>query len=166
MNDQLTARAERQSKFRRSDLQRPPWATEIAIRKQCTGCGDCIRKCPENILFSAYAGTPALDFNAGECTFCGACAEACNEDVFAPVNQTPWDVIAVIQPGCMLEHGIGCQLCTDSCDQTALRLDLSQRPVGRIVVDTESCSGCGACLPVCPVGAISVRAPTQGMPNG
>ncbi|WP_254446623.1 ferredoxin-type protein NapF [Ruegeria sp. HKCCD8929] len=150
----------------RSDYQRPPWSTESSIRNACIGCRRCIEACPEGILFAGYADTPAIDFELGECTFCGACAEACDEAVFAEITAKPWDQIAVIGSGCIQAAGIGCQLCTDTCPQTALRLDLSHRPVGRIAVNAEACNGCGACLPVCPVGAITVETPKKDHLNG
>nr|WP_235824107.1 4Fe-4S binding protein [Falsiruegeria mediterranea] len=100
--------------------------------------------------------TPVVDFNVGACTFCRACAQACPEPVFSDISDPPWALVAQISDGCMLSMGIGCQLCTDICDRSALRLDLRVRPVGRIAINQDACTGCGACLPLCPTDAITL----------
>lgn len=140
----------------RSAAQRPPWADETSVRAHCTSCGDCIRACPEAILFEGPAGTPVLDFNAGACTFCGACAEACEERVFADTSNTPWTLTAQISAACLLPQGVSCRTCTEFCDIRALRFDLRARPIGAVTVDVATCTGCGACISVCPTDAITL----------
>lgn len=138
---------------------RPPWSTEPRIRDACTSCGDCLRACPEGILRPGRAGTPVVDFDLGACTFCKACAEACPEDVF-DLTDRAWTLAVEIRAACLLNSGVHCRSCTDACDTAALRFDLSAGAVGRIAVDPGACTGCGACLPVCPVSAIGlVEAP-------
>jgi ferredoxin-type protein NapF len=141
---------------------RPPWSSETRIRAGCDSCGACLKACPEAILIPGPAGTPVVDFSRGGCIFCGDCARACPEaeTVFAPLSEAPWAEqggrIAEVGAGCMLQLGIACQLCTDSCETEALRIDLSVRPVGRIRLDAQACSGCGFCLQSCPAGAITL----------
>lgn len=135
---------------------RPPWSTEASVMEKCTSCGDCVAACPEAILVPGPGRTPVVDFRQGECTFCGRCAETCAEAVFTDVSERPWTLVASIDPGCMMTSGISCQLCRDSCEEQALRLDFTQRPVGRIVIKAEACTGCGACLATCPVDAITL----------
>ncbi|MBO9452729.1 ferredoxin-type protein NapF [Tropicibacter sp. R16_0] len=135
---------------------RPPWSSETSIKSNCTSCSRCIEACPEAILKPGPGNTPVVDFNAGACTFCKACAEACPEPVFSDTSGPPWALVAQISDGCMLSMGIGCQLCTDICDRSALRLDLRVRPVGRIAINQDACTGCGACLPLCPTDAITL----------
>lgn len=134
---------------------RPPWSTEHSIRASCTSCGDCIRSCPEGILQPGPVGTPVVDFAIGACTFCKACGEACGEEVF-DLDTLPWNLRAEIRSSCLLNAGVSCRSCTDACDSSALRFDLRARTVGRIAVQREACTGCGACLATCPVGAIAL----------
>jgi ferredoxin-type protein NapF len=143
---------------------RPPWSSRHSIEERCTACGDCISACPENIIVADADGRPTIELERGECTFCGSCASICDHGVFSDTDMTPWDVVARIGDGCLNASGIGCQLCRDHCPTEALRLDLSIRPVGRIHVDAERCTGCGACLPSCPVKAIAMTGDNIGRP--
>ncbi len=115
--------------------------------------------CPESILRPDSAGRPLVAFDGGECTFCGKCADACNEGVFDPGRLPPWDLKAAFQPGCLQDHGISCQLCRDMCPTSAIRVDLTKRPFGRLKIDETACTGCGACLAVCPQNALAVTFP-------
>ncbi|MBK0326723.1 ferredoxin-type protein NapF [Rhodobacteraceae bacterium F11138] len=135
---------------------RPPWSDEPSVATHCTGCSDCITACPQGILINDSAGRPQVVLNGGECTFCAACATACAEPVFDLTQPDPWPVHAHIGGACLLAAGISCQLCTDLCDATALRMDLAIRPVGAIHVDSQACTGCGACLAACPTQAIAL----------
>lgn len=138
---------------------RPPWTDETRIRDNCTSCGACIKTCPESILVTARAGTPAIELNGGACTFCGDCAAACDEPVFRSTDETPWTIIAAIGSSCLLHQGVTCQSCTDACDVAALSFSFASGPAGAISLDSDLCTGCGACLGVCPVSAIQLTFP-------
>ncbi|MCY4052226.1 MAG: ferredoxin-type protein NapF [Gammaproteobacteria bacterium] len=140
----------------RRGVQRPPWTTEDAVHQYCTSCGKCRDACPETILFKGPAGTPMLDFQSGACTFCRACVEACNEPVFFAVEQKPWNLIAELGESCLLKIGVSCRSCSDICDYEVLKFDLRVRPFGKMIVNNDSCTGCGACVSVCPSQAISL----------
>jgi ferredoxin-type protein NapF len=57
---------------------------------------------------------------------------------------------------CLETRGTSCRRCTDSCDVSAIRF----RPMGGgraiALLDQGACTGCGDCLPVCPVNAIEL----------
>lgn len=143
---------------------RPPWTTGESLTR-CSGCGDCVAACPENILSPDNAGHPVVDFTATGCTFCGDCARACAADVFGPITAPGWDAEIAISDSCLLETGISCQLCTDFCDHEALSFDvMARRPVGALVVTGVNCTGCGMCLGACPVSAIRIVPRPQGAP--
>lgn len=65
-------------------------------------------------------------------------------------------LVATVGGACLAARGITCGTCSDPCEPRALRL----RPLlgGRAlpVIDAAACSGCGDCLAVCPVGALSL----------
>lgn len=147
---------------REGPVLRPPWTNQSRVREFCTSCGDCIRACPESILVPGPAGTPIIDFRNGPCTFCYACADACERSVFAARQSVPWDSRVSISDDCLLTGGVSCQSCTDACDEAALRFDFRSGPAGSIQIDLDRCTGCGACVSVCPVNAISVCQPSAG----
>ena len=133
----------------------------MRVQDHCTSCNACVEACPEGIIEFDSRNRPRISFQGGECTFCTACAEACPETVFDLEQPEPWPVTVSIGTGCLLSAGISCQLCTDSCDPRALRMDLSVRPMGAIQIDAAACSGCGACLATCPSNAIALSDPRQ-----
>ena len=141
--------------------QRPPWTDESAVLENCTSCGACIEACPQDIVFAGAAGTPVLKFSAGQCTFCSACAKACPEPVFRDTAEAPWDLVAALGEACLLHKGVSCRSCTDVCDEDALRFDLHVAGVGAITVDPVACTGCGACISICPVEAITLKIPAH-----
>ncbi|MBK5935070.1 ferredoxin-type protein NapF [Rhodovulum imhoffii] len=151
-------RQEQQVAWRRrgAGFVRPPWTDEGRVRALCTSCGDCIAACPEAILRAGPARTPIVDFLENSCTFCRDCAAACGEGVFRDETQTPWTLTARLGAACLLRMGVSCRSCTDACDAHALRFDLRAGPVGAIHVDHDACTGCGACVGVCPAGAVTM----------
>ncbi|WP_435538946.1 ferredoxin-type protein NapF [Azospirillum sp. ST 5-10] len=134
---------------------RPPWAAETAVQERCTRCGACAAACPEGILAAGDGGFPTVDFRHGECTFCAACADACPAGVFGDRAAAPWALAATVGPGCLAGHGVVCQSCREICEPGAIAFPRSGRP-GRPVLDTDACTGCGACVAPCPAGAITV----------
>ena len=131
---------------------RPPGIEDAAL-SACTGCGACVAHCPAKII-SLADGLPTLDFTAGECTFCGACAASCPEPVFAEAAGR-FDHIVTISASCLPFQRVDCQACRDACPTAAIRF----RPVrgGPFVPEllAEACTGCGACIAICPVGAVT-----------
>lgn len=135
---------------------RPPWTTETNLAAACTRCGDCARACPQGII-DLSAGLPRIRFDGRDCTFCGECAAACQTGAFGDTAATPWPVTVALGAGCLMPAGIACRLCTDACDRGALGFDMALRPVGGIAVVADACTGCGACLPVCPTGRLTLH---------
>lgn len=138
----------------------PPWSDAARVMAHCTACGACAEACPQDILAIAGGTHPVIAFTQ-PCTFCGACAEACPEPVFDTGRTPPWDAVAAVSDGCLERQGVTCRACEDVCEARALRC--RPQPGGRAVmtVDAGACTGCGGCVPVCPVGAIDVRRPTH-----
>jgi ferredoxin-type protein NapF len=139
---------------------RPPWALpEAEFVDRCTRCNDCLKACPQKILVIGDGGYPTVDFSLGECTFCADCVSSCQPK--ALVQNTPeqpaWPYKAIIGEDCLPRQGVECRVCGDFCDARAIRFTPRLGGCPLPDIDTDKCTGCGACVAPCPVSAISVR---------
>lgn len=138
--------------------QRPPWAlAESLFLRACTRCGACAPVCPTSII-SIKSGYPEIDFSRGECTFCGECAKSCRHGALqdGDVQIWPWAIKAQVGRDCLPIKGVECRICGEQCEVAAIRF--SPRVGGPPVpaIDSNACTGCGACVAPCPVKAISI----------
>ena len=137
---------------------RPPWAlAEAAFVETCDACDRCRPACPEGIIVSGPGGLPEVDFSRGGCSFCKACVEACPTGALAETGQAPWDLIAEIPTTCFSWQGVVCRLCEEACAARAIRFHEALGGYALPVIDEAACTGCGACVAVCPPGAIAMR---------
>ncbi len=135
---------------------RPPWAlAEAAFIDACSRCDDCRQACPQGIVVSGDGGYPTLNFTAGECTFCGDCVRACRSGAWhRDEGSPPWRLRAQIGPACLPQQGIECRICGEHCDARAIRFPPRLGGAALPQLDPAACTGCGACVAPCPVGAI------------
>ncbi len=138
------------------DPVRPPWTREAAIKSLCTGCDKCSEYCPEGIIFRGNGGYPEVSFEKGECTFCGKCADVCVDGVFDR-DQSTWNTELLVSEACFLNSAIYCRSCGDMCQERAIRFSMKAGGRADMTVDTELCTGCGACVSVCPANAITIQ---------
>jgi ferredoxin-type protein NapF len=139
---------------------RPPWSSpEVQFLDACTRCGDCLRSCPEGILTVGSGGFPEVDFGRGECSFCRRCVEVCQQPAFQPEGP-PWNLTARVTDTCITRQQVLCQICRENCEAGAIRFPLVAGRTPEPVIEADCCTGCGACVATCPVGAISVRGTT------
>ena len=131
---------------------RPPGVTMASVAA-CTGCGACVAACPEKIL-ALDAGKVTLLPLAGECTFCGECAKACPEPVFSEPRIMAH--IVAISGDCLAMAGITCMTCRDACPEAAISMRPRLGGPFLPAVETDSCTGCGACIAPCPSEAIGI----------
>ncbi len=139
---------------------RPPWALdEYRFTNACDQCGRCLDVCPTQVLQRGRGGFPVVDFSRGECLFCEDCVGVCKTEALSKLDgEPPWMLKATIDDDtCIAFQNTECRGCLDPCGAGAIRTLL--RPGGIAVpwIDVARCTGCGACYPVCPVRAVSVR---------
>ncbi|MCK5903196.1 MAG: ferredoxin-type protein NapF [Cocleimonas sp.] len=141
---------------------RPPWSRSIdSFIEHCTRCDDCAEACPENIIIKGDGGYPEVDFSRGECTFCKQCVEGCTADAFSTKNNTinsAWALQAKVLSTCLSINKVTCRSCGDHCDAGAIRFQLKVGGVAIPIIENEHCTGCGACVYVCPSKSITLTA--------
>ena len=142
----------------RNSAIRPPWSmAEREFTARCDQCSECVSACPSHLIEAANDGFPFINFLKGECDFCKACARACATGALAyreEANQPVWSLAAMIEPECIAFNGVLCRTCGEHCEATAIRFVpvVGRGEMPRI--NLERCTGCGACVSVCPVKAV------------
>lgn len=146
---------------------RPPWSREASIARHCTGCGDCAAACPEEIIRLDERSRPVVSFAERECTFCGACVAACAVPVFTVDEAGPaFDHRVRIEAACLAMRDVVCQACGDACPEAAIRFRPRLGGPPRPEVLGDRCTGCGACVGICPVDAVAVAAAERRRVDG
>lgn len=139
---------------------RPPWALEgEEFFKKCSCCRQCLDECPEKILVTDRFGYPLVDFRAGECTFCGICAASCPAGALVDKGQEPWHHKAHIDGSCLNAKTTLCRTCGEECETRAISYPWQKEGFALPLLELERCTGCGACLRLCPVQAITMILP-------
>ncbi len=149
--------------LRAADPIRPPWATvSSSFTRLCSRCDACIDHCPETILRRGDGGFPEVDFSRGECTFCEKCLEVCRDLALVRMpGRSPWALKAEIGNRCIVLEGVVCRSCLEQCEPAAIRLHYEGGRMAKPRLSLERCTGCGACVRPCPVGAVRVAAMTD-----
>ena len=138
---------------------RPPWArSEAAFTAACTRCGACVEKCPNGIVVNGSGSFPVIDFSRGECSFCGDCATACAEGAISRMTDAqPWQIAPVVAATCIAQQNVVCRTCGDSCEPRAIRFRPRLGAAAVPEIEIADCTGCGACVAVCPVQSIHME---------
>ncbi|WP_457633383.1 4Fe-4S binding protein [Oceanithermus desulfurans] len=102
------------------------------------------------VLARDAQGRPFLDFLRAGCTFCRACLDACPEGVLAEPGRSPLAEVWIETGACLAHQGVVCVACKQACPEDAVIFEGMMRP--RI---NEACTGCGLCVPACPVEAVA-----------
>lgn len=78
------------------------------------------------------------------------------------IGQKPTDTadaqshVAQISEACVEAKGVACRRCGEACDAEAIRFKPAGGSRTHAVLSAALCTGCSACVPVCPVNAISL----------
>lgn len=70
--------------------------------------------------------------------------------------------VARISDRCVEPKGVVCRRCADECDVRAISFRLLGAGRAHPLLDLETCTGCSACLAVCPTQAIELIARERG----
>jgi ferredoxin len=151
-----------EAKLRNARLIRPPGALpEDRFVSVCTGCGECLKVCPNNALHPAFleAGldglyTPKLVPRIGYCEeLCNFCGRVCPTQAVRSLDLEEKRLVqmgvAHVDKTRCIAHDTDktCIVCNEQCSYHAVVLDEKKRPR----VDEEKCTGCGICENKCPV---------------
>lgn len=139
----------------------PAGAVSVArFRSRCTGCQLCVAACPNHVLRAGDSGPhmlqPVMAFEDGFCrTNCVACSEVCPAGAIRPVTVQEKTAIqtgraVVDRTLCIVNRDkVTCTACQRSCPAGAISL-AGAGEHKEPAVDTERCTGCGACEYICP----------------
>jgi len=109
----------------------------------CQACRTCVDTCPCDALFNREFGpgeiVEKVTHRIDACIFCGACSVAC------PVGAITVEKTAIL-PEMKMKAGLEKRV-----------LGKTARPTltSTLVTDRDACLGCGNCVIVCPVNALS-----------
>lgn len=138
---------------------RPPWSgPENKFIRSCDCCGECIKKCPTQIIQNGRGNYPIINFNVGECLFCDECVNACEAGALTTIeDQQPWSVAAFINTeNCLAFKDTECRSCYDPCEVSSITMTPRIGGVSIPLLNTSLCTGCGACFAICPTKAITM----------
>ena len=119
----------------------------------CLGYGDCVKVCPREAI-TVENGVARVD--PRKCIGCGICVRECPNGIIHLVNDTTRVVVECSNHdkgantrkyccnGC-----IGCMKCQKTCPHGAITVKDNLA-----TIDYSLCTGCGACVEVCPVHCI------------
>ncbi|HSR11373.1 MAG TPA: 4Fe-4S dicluster domain-containing protein, partial [Thermodesulfobacteriota bacterium] len=166
------------SGVKNSRLIRPPGALpEQKFVSACTGCGECLKVCPNNALQSTFleaglAGlyTPRMVPRVGYCEeFCNFCGRVCPTEA---IQELSVDEKRLVQVGiahidksrCIAyDQDKICMVCNEQCSYKAIIGD-DRDDKKRPIVKEEKCTGCGICENKCPVdGESAIIVYTSGV---
>jgi len=164
-----------ESGLKNNRLIRPPGSLpEKKFVSVCTGCGECLKVCPNNALQSTFleaglAGlyTPRLVPRIGYCEeHCNFCGRVCPTEAILPLSveekqKIQMGVAKIDKTRCIAyEEGKICLVCNEQCSYHAIVGDEKKRPI----VKEEICTGCGICENKCPVeGESAIIVYTSGV---
>lgn len=149
----------------------PPGAQSLRnMAAHCTACQLCVSVCPNDVLRpSAKLKTlmqPVMSYERGYCRpECTKCSQVCPAGAILKITAADKSSIQIghavwVKENCVpLTDGVECGNCARHCPAGAIRMvpshpDRDDSP--RIpVVDTERCTGCGACENLCPARPFS-----------
>ena len=161
---------------------RPPGAAgEDRFPWLCLRCGNCVRACPEAILYPDQAPERVVGFLAPIVRFtskyckedCCRCTEVCPSGALTALcveekAKRPIGLAHVDMSWCLLAPENGereCAICRNACPYQAVKIDFNYDTyVSTPRVEPNKCPGCGACEAACPGTNEAQRAQASNPP--
>lgn len=149
------------------------------FKTTCNSCMACIEACPNRILEPdvrlGQGVIPRISFNNGWCSpDCLKCVEVCPTEALKKMTLEEKNNIQIghaiwIRENCIATEDKTCRECEKACYAKCIEMVQNGRRLYPII-NTSSCTGCGACENVCPASplkGIYVEAfPEHRMING
>lgn len=74
----------------------------------------------------------------------------------SPLAASPQPKIIAFAEHCLAFQNVVCRSCGERCEDDAIRFSPRLGAAAEPVLNTDLCTGCGDCLPVCPTAALSL----------
>lgn len=149
----------------------PPGAVSIRnLENHCTGCQLCVAECPNGVLRPSTGVMtlmqPQMSFERGFCRpKCTRCSHVCPTGAIRPITREEKSATQIghavwVKKNCIVvERHVECGNCARHCPTGAIMMvpmDPNNPDSLKIpAVNTEKCTGCGACEYVCPARPFS-----------
>ena len=159
----------------------------VLNRNLCNGCGICSDVCPkDSITYSPVViedgrllRAPIMHIDEKTCIMCGMCSVFCpmgaleawvnDENIAMFVKREAIPLIkrsiSINQEMCISDCGLKCE---KSCPRDAIKVfvqgdDKLVQKIVDIEIDAKRCIYCKACEFACPIGAVTVEKPFEGL---
>jgi len=142
----------------------PPGADNARnFRGKCTGCQLCVSVCPNQVLRPSGGASnfmqPHLSYERGYCRpECVKCSEVCPTGAIRSITtaeKSATQIGIAVWSGdlCVVNADkAACDLCARKCPAAAITMIPKSEgdPLQIPMIDTNRCTGCGACEQFCP----------------